>query len=88
MSAVMARVISRKGTCEAQYKVGDEFVVGGKTPPPTIVQGLITPFSLLLRSCFMEVLSPGSKTQTKLPLPVPTQKMRWCLNSGALRPKR
>jgi uncharacterized repeat protein (TIGR04076 family) len=32
MSAVIAKVISRKGPCE-NHKVGDEFVVGGKTPP-------------------------------------------------------
>jgi uncharacterized repeat protein (TIGR04076 family) len=87
MSDVIARVISQKGTCEAQYKVGDEFVVGGKTPPnhcPGAYYSLF-PFAqvLLYGGSF-----PGSKTQTKLPLPVPTQKMRWCLNSGALRPKR
>ncbi|MDH4270113.1 MAG: TIGR04076 family protein [Dehalococcoidia bacterium] len=33
MSDVIARVISQKGTCEAQHKVGDEFVMGEKTPP-------------------------------------------------------
>jgi len=32
MSDVIAKVISQKGTCNAQYKVGDEFAVGGKTP--------------------------------------------------------
>ena len=29
---IMARVISQKGTCVAGLKVGDEFVVGEKTP--------------------------------------------------------
>jgi uncharacterized repeat protein (TIGR04076 family) len=33
MSDVIAKVISEKKTCGAQYKVGDEFVVSGKTPP-------------------------------------------------------
>jgi uncharacterized repeat protein (TIGR04076 family) len=33
MSDVIAKVISQKGTCEAQHKVGDEFVMGEKTPP-------------------------------------------------------
>ena len=33
MSDVIAKVISQKGTCEAQHKVGDEFVIGGQTPP-------------------------------------------------------
>ena len=30
---VIARVISQKGTCAAGHKVGDEFVIGEKTPP-------------------------------------------------------
>jgi uncharacterized repeat protein (TIGR04076 family) len=33
MSDVIAKVISQKGTCEAQHKVGDEFAMGEKTPP-------------------------------------------------------
>jgi len=33
MSDVIARVISQKGTCEAQHKVGDEFVIGEGIPP-------------------------------------------------------
>jgi uncharacterized repeat protein (TIGR04076 family) len=33
MPDVIAKVISQKGTCEAQHKVGDEFVIGEKTPP-------------------------------------------------------
>jgi uncharacterized repeat protein (TIGR04076 family) len=32
MSDVVAKVISQKGTCQAQHKVGDEFVIGEKTP--------------------------------------------------------
>jgi uncharacterized repeat protein (TIGR04076 family) len=30
---MIAKVISQQGTCEAQHKVGDEFLVGEKTPP-------------------------------------------------------
>jgi uncharacterized repeat protein (TIGR04076 family) len=33
MPDVIARVISQKGTCAAQHKVGDEFVVEQQTPP-------------------------------------------------------
>jgi len=33
MSNVTAKVISQKGTCDAQHKVGDEFVIGEQTPP-------------------------------------------------------
>lgn len=33
MSNVIAKVISQKGTCEAQHKVGDEFVIGEGIPP-------------------------------------------------------
>ncbi len=32
MSDVIAKVISQKGTCAAQHKVGDEFVIGQQTP--------------------------------------------------------
>lgn len=30
---VVARVISQKGTCDANHKVGDEFPIGEKSPP-------------------------------------------------------
>ena len=33
MYDVIARVISQKGTCANGHKVGDEFVIGQKTPP-------------------------------------------------------
>jgi uncharacterized repeat protein (TIGR04076 family) len=33
MSQVIARIISQKGTCAAGHKVGDEFIIGEKTPP-------------------------------------------------------
>jgi len=33
MSDVIAKVISQKGTCAAQHKAGDEFIIGEKTPP-------------------------------------------------------
>lgn len=32
MSEVIAKVISRKGTCTAKHRVGDEFVIGQATP--------------------------------------------------------
>ncbi|MFC1874997.1 TIGR04076 family protein [Chloroflexota bacterium] len=32
MYQVIARVISQKGACEAEHKVGDEFVIGQSTP--------------------------------------------------------
>ena len=32
MSDLIAKVISQKGTCAAQHKVGDEFVIGQETP--------------------------------------------------------
>ncbi|MFP3898509.1 MAG: TIGR04076 family protein [Dehalococcoidia bacterium] len=32
MSHVIAKVISQKGTCTAQHKVGDEFPIGQETP--------------------------------------------------------
>ncbi|MGD2064853.1 MAG: TIGR04076 family protein [Dehalococcoidia bacterium] len=33
MFDVIAKVMSQKGTCEAQHRVGDEFFVGQQTPP-------------------------------------------------------
>ncbi len=33
MADVIAKVISQKGTCAAQHKAGDEFVIGQQTPP-------------------------------------------------------
>jgi len=33
MSDIIAKVISQRGTCEAEHRVGDEFVIGQKTPP-------------------------------------------------------
>ena len=29
---VVAKVVSQKGTCNAEHKVGDEWVIGSKTP--------------------------------------------------------
>ena len=29
---VLVKVISQKGTCAAEYKVGDEWVIGSKSP--------------------------------------------------------
>ena len=33
MSTIIARVISQKGACEAGHVVGDQFIIGQKTPP-------------------------------------------------------
>ena len=33
MPDVIAKVISQKGTCSAGHRLGDEFVIGQKTPP-------------------------------------------------------
>ena len=33
MPDVVAKVISQKGTCRAGHRLGDEFVIGQKTPP-------------------------------------------------------
>ncbi|HEX79327.1 MAG TPA: TIGR04076 family protein [Dehalococcoidia bacterium] len=33
MQRIVARVISQKGTCEADHKIGDEFIIGQSTPP-------------------------------------------------------
>ncbi|MCD6453184.1 MAG: TIGR04076 family protein [Dehalococcoidales bacterium] len=32
MTKIIARVISQQGTCEAGHRVGNEFVIGQKTP--------------------------------------------------------
>ena len=32
MSKVAVKVVSQKGTCAAEHKVGDEWVIRGKTP--------------------------------------------------------
>jgi uncharacterized repeat protein (TIGR04076 family) len=51
MSEVIARVISQKGTCAAEYKVGDEFVIGEKTPPGMCSWAFYTlfPFAMVLQ---------------------------------------
>ena len=53
MFQVTARVISQKGTCEAGHKVGDEFVLGQKTPPDMCSWAFCTLFP------FAEVLQFG-----------------------------
>jgi len=52
---VSIKVISQKGTCEAGHKVGDQWLVGEKTP-----EGLcIFAFSSLL-PCIMPLMYGGS----------------------------
>jgi uncharacterized repeat protein (TIGR04076 family) len=53
MSDVIARVISQKGTCAVGHKVGDEFVIGEKTPPNLCSWAFCTLFS------FADVLQFG-----------------------------
>lgn len=53
MSDVIARVISQRGTCEAGHKVGDEFIIGQKTPPGLCSWAFYTLFP------FAEVLQFG-----------------------------
>ena len=46
MYEVVAKVISQKGTCGAEHKVGDEWVIGSKTP-----EGIcLSAFDVLLSS--------------------------------------
>ncbi len=51
MSDVIAKVISKQGTCVAQHKVGDEFVIGEQTPPNLCSWAFYSlfPFALVLQ---------------------------------------
>jgi uncharacterized repeat protein (TIGR04076 family) len=53
MSDVIATVISQRGICEAGHRVGDEFVIGQKTPPGLCSWAFYTLFP------FAEVLQFG-----------------------------
>jgi uncharacterized repeat protein (TIGR04076 family) len=53
MSDVIAKVISQRGTCEAGHRVGDEFIIGQKTPPGLCSWAFYTLFP------FAEVLQFG-----------------------------
>jgi uncharacterized repeat protein (TIGR04076 family) len=53
MSNVIAKVISQEGTCEAGHRVGDEFIIGQKTPPGICSWAFYTLFP------FVEVLQFG-----------------------------
>jgi hypothetical protein len=87
MSAVMARVISQKGTCEAQYMVGDEFVVGGKTPPQPLSRALLLPFPFCSGPALWRFFPLGARPkQSYHCLSRPRKSV--CLNSDALRLKR
>jgi len=48
---VIAKVISQKGKCSAGHKVGDEFIIGTKTPPGMCSSGFcsIFPFAQVLQ---------------------------------------
>lgn len=49
MPDVIAKVIFQKGTCVAGHRVGDEFVIGQKTPPD---MGITTSISALFSLSF------------------------------------
>ena len=51
MSDVIANVTSQKGTCSAGHKVGDEFLIGEKTPAGMCswAFGAIFPFANVLQ---------------------------------------
>jgi uncharacterized repeat protein (TIGR04076 family) len=53
MSDVIAKVISQKGTCEAGHKVGQEYIIGQKTPSGICSWAFCTLFP------FAEVLQNG-----------------------------
>ena len=53
MAEIIARVVSQKGSCEAGHRVGDEFVIGQKTPPGMCAWAFYTLFP------FAEVLEFG-----------------------------
>jgi len=80
MSNVIANVISQKGTCAAQHKAGDEFVIGEQTPPNLCSWAFYSlfpfPFSLFP---FAQVLQFGGsfpweqdRTKTTVACPDPT----------------
>jgi len=51
MADVIAKVISQRGTCVVGHKVGDEFVIGQKTPPGMCswAFGTLFPFATVLQ---------------------------------------
>jgi uncharacterized repeat protein (TIGR04076 family) len=53
MSDVIAEVVSQDGTCAAGHRVGDQFVIGQKTPPNLCSWAFYTLFP------FAEVLQFG-----------------------------
>lgn len=53
MADITVRVISQRGTCAAGHKVGDEFVIGDKTPAGMCSWAFYTLFP------FAEVLEYG-----------------------------
>jgi len=39
---VLVKVVSQKGTCAREHKVGDEWVIGGKTPEGICIEAFQT----------------------------------------------
>jgi uncharacterized repeat protein (TIGR04076 family) len=48
---IAAKVVSQKGTCAAEHKVGEEWVIGGKTPQGICIGAFdsLYPYVLVLR---------------------------------------
>ena len=51
MPDVIAKIISQKGACSAGHRLGDEFVIGQKTPPDLCSWAFYTlfPFAQVLQ---------------------------------------
>jgi len=85
MSDVIAKVISQRGTCEAGHRVGDEFIIGQKTPPGLCSWAFYTLFP------FAEVLQFGGSfpweedpNKTAVVCPDPTNPVIFELRRGPL----
>lgn len=55
MPEIKARIVSIKGTCSAGHKLGEEFIIGQKTPPGMCAWAFYTLFP------FAEVMEFGGK---------------------------
>lgn len=73
MAEVIARVISQKGSCAAGHKVGEEFLIGDKTPPGMCAWSYYTlfPFATVMQygGSFPWVKDPDAATTVACPDP-------------------
>ena len=53
---VSVRVVSQKGTCALEHKVGDQWIVDGKTPEGICISAFDTLFTSLLVLMFLDKL--------------------------------